>query len=238
MIAIVTGGSSGIGRAICKTLADREFEVVNISRREVPKEGGVPIGLLPNITTELCDVTHTKSLKEIIKKYQVDVLVNNVGILLLTDFLKEDETSYAKIMDTNFRSTVFATQTALEIMIKRKTGVIINIASTSGYHASPDTPIYGASKAALINFTYSIAAEYGQYGIRCNCVCPGSIHTALVDTEEPLPQEELRKIPIGREGTPEDIANVVSKIIDCDYLNGACILVDGGKSHGVWRWGQ
>ena len=238
-IAVVTGGSSGIGKAICKVLADEGCQVVNISRRREPKEGGVPVDMLPNIKTELCDVTDVRKLQKIIEKYNlsgIDILINNVGMLPLKNFLEQTKDDYNKIMNTNFMSAVFATQAALKIMLKRDGGSIVNIASTSGLKADPDTPIYGASKAALINFTESIAGQYGDK-IQCNCICPGFIDTCLVTEGPGIPESEVKKVPMGRIGKPEEIAEVVIWVLKSTYMNGAVITVDGGRCHGVWRWG-
>jgi len=231
MIAIVTGGSSGIGKAICKKLAE-EYQVINVSRRRESKEGGVLVDTHPNIVTEICDVRDIKALQRVIEKYDADVLINNVGIMPLKGFLEQSSDDYNNIMNTNFVSAVFATQS----MLKKGRGHIINIASNSGLKANPDSPIYGASKAALVSFTKSIAAEYGNI-IQCNCICPGIIDTRLVEGPS-LPQKEIDKIPMGRIGQPEEIAEVVFGLLKSTYINGAVITVDGGQLQGVWRWGQ
>ena len=235
-IALVTGGSSGIGRSICRALAGEGCQVVNISRRREPKEGGVPVDALPNITTELCDIRYTKLLRKIISKYDIDILINNAGILTLDDFLFQTEKDYYNVMDTNFKAPIFAIQAALPTMLSKDWGAIINIASTSGLKADPDTPIYGASKAALINFTESIAAQYGT--IQCNCICPGFIDTLLVQEGPGIPQGEIIKVPMRRVGKPEEVSEVVIWVLKSTYMTGATITVDGGRTHGVWCWEQ
>ena len=232
-IAIVTGGSSGIGRAICKALVGEGCKVVNISRRREDKGGSIPIDSIPGITTEICDVKNIRRLQRIILSSKPDILVNNVGILPLTDFLEQEESDYYEIMDTNLKAAIFATQAFL--IVNRGNGSIVNISSTSGLKADPDTPIYGASKAALVSFTESIAGQYGDR-VTCNCICPGFTDTLLVQEGPGIPQSEINKVPMGRVGKPEEVAEVVIWILKSTYINGATVIVDGGRTQGIWKW--
>ena len=232
MIALVTGGSSGIGNAICKKLLSDGHQVVNVSRRRECKDASVPSGA----TFIQCDVRSTSSLIAIVDRFRPDILVNNVGILPLGDFLLQIEEEFDDLIRINLKSYVFATQAAIKHMISSSCGNIINISSVNGIHASPDTPVYGATKAAIINFTMSIAAEYGRFGIRCNCVSPGSIQTQLVPSDEEFPKKQLDMIPVGRQGFPHEVAEVVSWLTNSSYVNGANVVVDGGKYCGAWRW--
>jgi len=234
MLAIVTGGSSGIGKAICQQLRVGGYDVVNVSRRRESKEE-TDLQYNAGLIFERCDVVDIPKLQSIISRHDADVLINNVGILPLQDFLEQTVEDYEAILNTNLKSAVFATQSALGGMVKRREGQILNIASTSGCHAAPDIPIYGASKAALINFTQSIAAEYGRFGVRCNCICPGLVNTMLCGDSQ-VPEEQLNLIPLRRVAEPAEIADLVSWILKTPYLNGAVIVVDGGKTHGVYRW--
>jgi len=231
MLVAVTGGSSGIGKAICCKFRDEGWKVVNISRRLESKDGEP----LTGVEFHRCDVVLVERLCKILKRYQVDVLVNNVGILPLKGLLEITLEDWDEILDVNLRAAVFATKTVLPGMMERRFGVIVNIASITGLYAAPGVELYGITKAGLINFTQSITAEYGQYGIRAICICPGFVDTKLVGDGE-LPQPMLETIPAGRVAKPEEVAELVWMVTKLEYLNGATITFDGGRSHGVWRW--
>ena len=225
--AIVTGASSGIGREICLCLLDSGARVVNISRRGEDKTGKVSVSKL-GVIYERCDVCEeVDKLEAIISEYAPDILVNNVGILDLIglDDLSHDD--YERTMGTNLKSAVFATKAALVSMTK-KGGSIVNISSIDGIKGDSDAPIYGASKAALINFTKSVAKRYGNL-VRCNCICPGVVDTLLVENDAEFIISETKKITTGRFAKPEEIAQLVVDIISNDYLNGSVIVVDGGR---------
>ena len=236
--AIVTGGSSGIGRALCIRLGNLGCNVTNISKFPTDKEGGPNVDEFLNIKTLCLDVRDLENLKSAVKQIRPNVLINNAGVLTLDDFLEQNIDDYQYVMGINLMAPIFAVQALLEVSAGLPWVSIINIASTSGLKADPDTPIYGASKAGLINFTESIAAQYGPK-VRCNCICPGFIDTQLVSVEEGagIPQAEIDKVPMKRIGTPDEVVGIVIPVITNEYINGASIVIDGGRSHGVWKWG-
>ena len=234
--AVVTGGSDGIGREICTQLAAEGCYVTNVCKNPESKEGLPPIDGLARVESVKCDIRNIAHLQEVVKKVRPQILINSAGILPLDDFLTQDLEDYEDIMNTNFRGALFATQQA----IRSRDGelFIINISSTSGIKADPDTPIYGASKAAVVSLTESIAGQYGDI-LQCVAICPGFIDTMLVVDGPPIPKSELAKVPMGRLGQPSEIASVIISILKYGtYMNGSIITIDGGRCHGVWRWGK
>lgn len=242
MIALVTGGSSGVGKAICRLLDKNQYNVVNVDKSPHAKEGdsvewkvacrsssSIPSGY-PRF--EPCDVAaEPGKLADIIEYYKPPVLVNNVGILPLQGFMEQTVEDFDLIMNTNFRAAVFATQAALKYMLPTGRGHIVNVASACAMHADPNVPVYGATKAAVKHFTESIAGLFSWDGIRCNCVCPGYVNTKLCDDAEFVPSM-LGAVPGGQILEPEDVAEVVLFILQTPGLNGAAILMDQGKMHG------
>lgn len=222
-IALVTGATSGIGYEISKALLPTH-RVLGIGRTgTVPQE----VEFIP------CDIRNLGFLTYAIPWDKIDLLVNNAGILPLTPFLQQSLSEYSDIFNTNFRAVVFATKFVLPTMIKNG-GHIINISSNCGLVASPGASIYGASKAAVISFTKSIAAEFGSK-VRCNCICPGPTETNLTPEFGLLPDNVLKTIPLSRTAKPEEIAQIVLFLEKCKYVNGATIVVDGGQNQGVFK---
>ena len=250
-VAAVTGGSSGIGRAICLALSDEGCKVAVLSRHRSSKEGGEPTDtLVKEGIWVYCDVSRppfpsksggnsgslSEAIQSVIKKYgRLDILVNNAGLVGLKDILELTEEDYDSVMDTNLKGSVFATQLALKQMLFRQNppgGQIINISSLWGLLPSL-APIYGASKAALINFTQNIAAYFGDR-IKCNCICPGYIDTnpPSADQVGRLARQRPREdeIPIKRLGKPGELAEVAVWVLKSSYMNGSTVLVDGGRN--------
>jgi NAD(P)-dependent dehydrogenase (short-subunit alcohol dehydrogenase family) len=250
-VAVVTGGSSGIGRAICLALSDAGCKIAVLSRHRASKEGEEATDtLVKEGIWVYCDISKpplsskkggnsgslADAMQTVVEKYgKIDILVNNAGFIGLKDFLELTEEDYDSVLDTNLKGSVFATQLALKQMLFRQSppgGQIINISSLWGLLPSL-APIYGASKAALINFTQNMAAYFGDR-IRCNCICPG-----YIDTNPPSPDQvgslarqrpREDEIPIKRVGKPGELAEVVVWVLRSSYMNGATVLVDGGRN--------
>ena len=251
-VAIVTGGSSGIGRAICLALSDEECKIAVLSRNRAPTRGGEPTDtLLKEGIWVYCDVSKspldskegsksgslTDAIQSVVDKYgRLDILVNNAGLASFKDFLEQSEEDYDNIIDTNLKGTIFASQLAIKQMLFKQSepgGQIINIASIYGILHSV-APIFGASKAGIINFAQNIVAHFGGK-IKCNCICPGYISTG------PLPPENMGKlaraqkepaseVPLKREGQPAEVAEAVVWILKSSYISGATVVVDGGRN--------
>lgn len=239
-VALVTGSARGIGRAIAIRLArdgykvvisdlavDESFEVVE----EIRAQGGTAIAVE-------CDVTSPEMVKKMVDHIldtfgRLDVLVNNAGIAKDNLLLRISNDEWDQTINTNLRGTFLCTRAAIRPMMKQRHGHIINISSVVGLHGNVGQAHYAASKAGIIGFTLSVAKEYGARGITANVVAPGYIETSMTaNILSERRKEIVDRIPLGRPGTPEDIAGVVAFLAspDADYINGQVIAVDGGMS--------
>jgi NAD(P)-dependent dehydrogenase (short-subunit alcohol dehydrogenase family) len=208
--AIVTGASSGIGKAIYDHFADIYDKVIGISRNG------------PDLRVDFREKSGISQLLKMLPDGKVDCLVNCAGILVL-----EDEESHGNdIFNVNFWTPYYLT-TNLYSYLKYARGVVINISSVSGLMADPDSPIYGASKAALISLTKSLAVKYAPE-VRVNCISPGFFDTNLVS--EPTPQHLIDPVPLQYEADTKMILPVVDAIVNCSYMTGSNLTVDGGLS--------
>lgn len=202
---LVTGASSGLGKAIYEGYKELPgYKVVGMSR-----EG-------PDFSVNF-EHDPWVYLKEI-EHLDVDVLINCAGFMSL----EEDLDLMNRLFAVNFKAPYVLSEHFLKDNL-----IIINIASVSGMVSDPDTPIYGATKAALISLTSSMAKNYASRGIRVNCISPGFFDTNLVP--EPTPQYLLDTIPLGKkEGRPQEMFDVVRFIEQAKYMTGANIVIDGG----------
>ena len=250
-VVVVTGGNSGIGRAICFALSNEGCKIAVLSRHRSPREGGEPtdtlvregIWIYCDISKPPYDLTQgnnsgslAEAMQSVVDKFgRLDILINNAGFVGLKDFLDQTEEDYDMLLDTNLKGTLFATQIAINFMLFKQSepgGQIINISSVFGTLPSSQ-PIYGASKAAVINLTQSIAAQFGDK-IKCNCICPGYIDTEVVPPEQlgrlMLETDRANEVPLKRLGKPSEVAEVVVWILKSSYINGAVVTVDGGRN--------
>jgi len=243
---IVTGGSSGIGRAIALAFGRAGATVVVGDVREEPKEEGRPTheeirdGGSEAVYVE-ADVSDVGDLERLVDRARefggVDVMVNNAAVTSPTAFLNVTPEQVDQLHEVNVRGVFFGTQVAAADMIDRDDpGVVINTASISSNHAQFDQVHYDATKGAVRMITRGTALELGEHGIRVNAVAPGQIATQIVDgwaeeAQELLESGEfLKPIPRGRVGTPEDVASAVVYLAseDADYVTGELLHVDGG----------
>jgi 3-oxoacyl-[acyl-carrier protein] reductase len=239
-VAIVTGASRGIGKAIALRLARDGRHVVLVSRSagplaevksEIESAGG-------KATVKAVDVSDAaafaKAIEEIADEHKrLDILVNNAGITKDNLVMRMSDAEWAEVINTNLTSAFVAVRAAARPMMKGKFGRIVNIGSTSGVVGNAGQANYAAAKAGLIGFSKTIARELGGKGITCNVVAPGYIET---DMTAVLPQEIKDKIlgmlAVRRLGIADDIASAVSYITgdDAGYLTGQTICVDGGMT--------
>lgn len=239
-IAIVTGGGSGIGKAITLKYAEEGAKVVIIGRKEnALKETAA---LNDNISYVVGDITKDENVKELVKyvkdKYgKLDILVNNAGwcpVQFLKDMTIAD---YDKAFDLDVRALVNLTIEALPL-IRESKGNIINLSTVGATHRSPNLSMYTGAKAAVENFTRCWALELAEEGVRVNAIAPGAIDTNIWNVTD-LSEEESKKhrefiestIPCKRFGQPEEIANVALFLAseESSYINGAIIAVDGAQ---------
>ena len=239
-VAVVVGGTSGIGRAIALALADAGADVAASSRRsdqvesvaqEIEKRGRRAL-------RATCDVADRASLEKLLEAClgtfeKVDILVNSAGRTKRAPTLDFSEADWNTIMDTNLTGTLRACQAFGRHMIERRSGSIINIASVGSDVAMYEVTAYSASKAAVASLTRSLAIEWARHGVRVNAIAPGVIRTAfnekLLDGT-PRGQEFLIRIPVKRFGTPEDIAGAAVYLASdaASYFTGEMLRINGG----------
>jgi len=235
-IALVTGSTKGIGKAIAFELAKEGANLVINSRNQSEAEQvGHQIHDEMGVKTLALrtDVSNIEEVKTLMKKTvdyfgRIDILINNAGVFEICPFLQISEDTWDKIIDINLKGTFLCSKLALPIMVKQKSGVIVNMSSMAAKTGGilPVAP-YAASKAGIIALTKALAREFAPYGIRVNAVAPGVIKTKMAESQA----EEKRKIiPLGDLGEPEDVAKAVSFLVsdDASYITGEVIDVNGG----------
>lgn len=238
-VALITGGSRGIGRVIALTLAGAGYDIAfcytsneeaaKETAAEIEKTGVKALPIKTDVSNESDVTTMVQAAKDTLGS--IDVLVNNAGITRDGLLLRMSDKDISDVLNTNLKSAFYTTKAVLRDMMKNRHGKIINITSIVGITGNAGQSNYAASKAGLIGFTKSVADEYGSKGICVNAVAPGFIETEMTDK---LPEEVkaayLERIGLKRFGTPEDVANVVKFLAspDSDYITGQVIEVTGG----------
>ncbi len=238
-VAIVTGGSRGIGRAISIALAGAGATVVinyrgNTAAAEetiaaITASGGKAIA----IQADVANGDDVKRLfSEVTAAYgRIDILVNNAGITRDTLMMRMKDDDWDAVLDTNLKSQFLTTRAAISTMVRARYGRIINITSVVGLMGNAGQANYAAAKAGIIGFTKSVAREIGSRSITVNAVAPGFIDTELTAVLTEEMREGLKKqIPLGRLGTPEDVAGVVTFLASdqAAYITGQTFNCDGG----------
>lgn len=238
-VAIVTGGSRGIGRALVLMLAGEGADVaftyaksVNEAQDlvvEVKKLGRKAIALQMDVT----DFDKARELVEEAKKNlgRLDILVNNAGIIRDKALMMMTKEDWREVIDTNLNGTFNATRNAIVTFLKQKSGAIVNITSVSGVAGMSRQTNYAASKAGIIGFTKSLAKEVAPYNIRVNAVAPGFIETDMLSGLKDEYKEKLKgQIPLSRLGKAEDVSAAVKFLLSeaANFITGQTIIVDGG----------
>lgn len=237
--ALVTGSSRGIGAAIAKKLAARGFMVIinyghsSVAAEEVKNQieqaGGQAV-LMQGDVSSGDDVD--RMFKDIKKTWgRLDVLVNNAGINRDTLLVRMKEDQWDAVLSTDLKSVFFTTKAAASLMMRQRSGSIINIASVVGITGNAGQANYAAAKAGVIGFTKSAAKELAARGIRVNAIAPGFIETDMTDAiPEKIREGMLETIPLRRGGKAEDVANAVAFLAsdDAGYITGQVLKVDGG----------
>ncbi len=237
--AVVTGGSRGIGRAIALELASCGANVVvNYTRNskaadEVVAEieamglSGMAVKADVSIASEVENLVN-----EVLKTFgSIDILVNNAGITRDNLIIRMTEKEFDEVINTNLKGAFICTKAVSRVMIKQKSGKIINVSSVVGIVGNAGQSNYAAAKAGLIGFTKSMAKELAKRGINVNAVAPGFIQTDMTSVlPENVKEEFLKSIPLMRIGKPEDIAKTVLFLASeySDYITGQVINIDGG----------
>ena len=238
-VAIVTGGTRGIGRAIALKLADQGANIV-INYRNSDKEAEELKAILEEkgvkVLTVKCDISNFEDSKNLMDKCKevfrkIDILVNNAGITKDTLIMRMKEEDFDNVIDVNLKGTFNCAKHASAIMLKQRFGKIINMTSVVGIAGNAGQVNYAASKAGVIGLTKSLAKELGSRGITVNAVAPGFINTDMTASlSEKVKEEASKNIPLKRLGDPEDVANLVGFLASdaANYITGQVINVDGG----------
>ncbi|MCL2017586.1 MAG: 3-oxoacyl-[acyl-carrier-protein] reductase [Alphaproteobacteria bacterium] len=232
--ALVTGATGGIGEAIAKGLSAQGATIVLTGRNESKLNelanqihGSIVIPTNLDATGAAADLI----VKTIEKAGKIDILVNNAGLTRDTLLMRMTDEQFDEVIRVNLRAAFQLCRAAIMPMMKNKFGRIINISSIIGHIGGPGQSNYAASKGAIAAMTKSIAAEVASRGITANCIAPGFIKTAMTDVlPEELKDTYMKQIPVGRFGTPEDIAAATIYLAsdEASYVNGQTIHVNGG----------
>jgi 3-oxoacyl-[acyl-carrier protein] reductase len=228
--ALVTGGSRGIGRAIALELA-RAGAKVTLSYRS-GKDEAEAVAQEAGASAIQADVANADDAKQLVDASgELDILVNNAGITRDGLLARMPDDDWNDVIVTNLGGVFHTCRAAARGMMKRRGGSIVNISSIVGLHGNPGQTNYSASKAGIIGFTKALARELGNRGVRANVVAPGYVDTRLTEViADEMKQLMLANTPLGRFGTPEDIAGAV-RFLSSDeaaFITGEVLLVDGG----------
>lgn len=238
-IALVTGGSRGIGRSICVELASRGAHVL-VNYRSGEDAAKETVGLCEKaggkaeaVGFDIADAEAVeKAVKQILADHKrLDILVNNAGVNKDQLLIRTSLDDWNSIIGTNLGGTFYMLKTVGRAMMKQRGGSIVNISSVVGRSGNIGQTAYSASKAGILGMTKSIAKELGSRNVRVNAVCPGFIETEMTgDLVEGAGEELIKNIPLGRIGKPEEIAGTVAFLAgeDAAYITGAVLDVNGG----------
>ena len=236
---LVTGSTRGIGRAIAEEFAKHGANVV-VSGTVEEKAQEVANLLAQNYGVKTLgvgmDISSSQSVEEAFKKIHstfegIDILVNNAGITRDTLFLRMKLEDWQRVMDVNLTGTFLVTKQVIRYMTKKRWGRIINITSVVGFTGNIGQVNYSTTKAGLVGFTKSLAKDLAPKNILVNAVAPGFIETDMTDVlKEEIKEEYKKRIPLGRFGTPQEVARVVLFLASplADYITGEVIHVNGG----------
>ena len=239
-VALITGGSRGIGKAIAKKFAKEGYDIVINYVSESAELGKVKEEMIENRNVDIlfvkADVTNyngcEEMIKEVINKFgRIDVLVNNAGITKDGLLMRMKEEDFDKVIEVNLKGTFNVTKNVIPYMMKQRSGKIVNISSVVGIGGNAGQANYAASKAGIIGFTKSVAKELASRNILANCVAPGFIKTDMTDVLSDAVKENINKqIPLNKMGEADEVANAVYFLASEEntYITGQTLNIDGG----------
>lgn len=238
-VAVITGGTTGIGKAIAEKFL-KEGAIVGICSNiesdvekavEELSAYGTVRGMVVNIAEKAEDEAFVKAMAEEFE--HIDILVNNAGITKDAQFYKMTDEQFNAVIDVNLRGNYYMTKAVIPFMMEKKYGKIIHLSSVSAFNGNFGQSNYAASKAAIIGMTRVQAKELGKYNINVNAIAPGTIMTDMyAAVPEEVRNRTLSIIPLKRYGAPEDVANLALFLAseEASYISGQVITIDGGKN--------
>jgi NAD(P)-dependent dehydrogenase (short-subunit alcohol dehydrogenase family) len=244
-VALITGAGGGIGRAIAQRFAREGARIAVLDRNG--RFAGDAVAELPSEAQAIAieaDVGDSGSvddaIRQVYRKYErIDILFNNAAINSVVPVVSVSNDELDRIFAVNVKSMFYTCRAVLPQMIARKSGSILNMSSITGLVGAPGMTTYATSKGAIITFTRSLALEQAENGVRVNCICPASIDTPMLQeafdrTNDPAAAKEqnIRRHPLGRLGTPEDVANFALFLAsdEASFITGGTHVIDGGAS--------
>ena len=236
---LVTGAANGIGRAIAEA-ADRAGYRVGVLDLSLKEAEAVAASLTHGVALS-CDVTAADQVNRVLDAFgDIDVLVNNAGILRPGPLIDHDPDDFSLVINTNLNSVFLVGQAAAKKMREKGSGSIVNMASIVGIHPSPNNGAYAAAKGGVLALTQHMSMEWGQYGIRVNAVAPGFIDAGMSAPffeNQNVRDQRTGAVPLGRLGTAEDVVKAVLFLAsdDAAYISGETLTVDGGVVNSVLK---
>ncbi len=238
-VAVITGGTTGIGKEIALELAKNGYNIAINYRNETDTMNDLKQEIESNnvkcifVRADVSNFEETENMvKEIINEFgKIDVLVNNAGITQDGLIMRMKKESFDQVVNINLGGTFNVTRNVVPYMVKQRSGRIINVSSVVGIAGNAGQSNYAASKAGIIGLTKSLAKELSSRGILVNAIAPGFIETKMTDKlGENVKQSILEQIPLGRMGEPKEVAKVVKFLAsdDSSYITGQVIHIDGG----------
>lgn len=216
---LITGGATGIGKAAAQLFAEKDYDVYITYNKTLPDYEG--------ITAIKCDLSRTEEIEKLFENFSsLDVLVNNAGVSLIKMINDVTEEDYGNVTAVNSRAVYFCCKEAVKLMLKNHSGAIINVASMWGEVGASCETLYSMTKAGVIGLTKALAKELAPSGITVNCISPGIIDTRM---NASFSKQELEEeVPLGRLGTPDDIAKAILFMAESDYITGRDLSISGG----------
>jgi len=243
-VAVVTGAAAGIGRATAIAFAEHGGSVALLDRNTagVNETASIICGKSARAFALSCDVGIEKEVVDAFGQIathfaQIDILINNAGMELYRDFLQFEPGEWERLLAVNLSSVYYCSKQAIPFMIRSGGGSIVNMSSVQALATTGQVSPYAAAKGGILSLTHDMAREFGKHKIRVNAICPGCIHTPMMDrTLATMPDAETvvkrmtQAIPLQRLGTAEDIAKVVLFLASpyAEYISGTSLVVDGG----------
>ncbi|QIJ60729.1 3-oxoacyl-ACP reductase FabG [Streptomyces sp. JB150] len=238
-VALVSGGSRGIGRAVVSRLAHDGFDVAFCYRSDAAAADEVVrsvAGTGARVVPHRVDVTSSEEVRAFADAAEselgpVDAVVTSAGVVRDNPLVRMTGEEWSEVMATNLDGTYHMCRSVIFSFMKRRAGCVVTLSSIAGVHGNATQANYAASKAAIIGFTKSLAKECGKYGVRANVVAPGLIETDMTaGLTEATRKDVLDRVPLGRLGTPDDVADLVSFLVSdrARYISGQVLGVDGG----------